>query len=351
MTKTEKALWVIGDIHGMYDPLRRIVDQIRFSESYRQGQGNPTDTTLIFIGDYIDYGPSSREVVDLLLALKKEFNCVFLCGNHEDMMLQFLKNEDLFERFGNMWFRGAGGQSTVVSFMPTPDIYRRVYGQNNDNRDFSRHDVVLDQVYLDFFESLVYAHTETLEVDDQRLRFAFTHASLIGKPKEEDEWSRKKPQPTVAEQLALKTYQDFHDFRKATGIWIEELHLWNRTLPDEKFDEYILIHGHTPTPLYDKKYAELGLFKPASALPYIRFVNPEPLEVYKDSYRMTFRRSLGDIISINIDTGAAYGKALGAIYLNKNDLFEKQSFKTYRAFLDASRVEEGVRFMEMRFDA
>jgi hypothetical protein len=74
------------------------------------GNGHPTelhsqdegDCRLIFIGDYIDYGPSSREVVDALLQINKEFDCVFMAGNHEDLMLQYLKGSDTFEQFGNV---------------------------------------------------------------------------------------------------------------------------------------------------------------------------------------------------------------------------------------------------------
>ncbi len=61
---------------------------------------------LFFIGDYIDYGPSSKKVIDLLVDLP--FDKVFLRGNHDDLLLQFVKRSDLFEEHGNVWFRGSG---------------------------------------------------------------------------------------------------------------------------------------------------------------------------------------------------------------------------------------------------
>jgi serine/threonine protein phosphatase 1 len=78
----EPATYVIGDIHGCLQPLRRLLEKI----APRRGD------ELIFIGDYIDRGPHSREVVDYLLALPHR--CVFLLGNHEQMLLDYLAGRD-----------------------------------------------------------------------------------------------------------------------------------------------------------------------------------------------------------------------------------------------------------------
>lgn len=345
----ERALWVIGDIHGMYDPLRRIIDRIRAVEYFESPDSPDRDTSLIFVGDYIDYGPSSKQVVDLLLEVNKEFHCVFLCGNHEDMMLQFLRDSDLFQRFGNMWFRGAGGQNTVVSFMPHPNIYRRVYGTSDDDRKFTKDDVLLDPVYQDFFDSLLYAHTETLEYNGSSIKLAFTHASLIGKSGQKDSFSFPEGEVTVAEQLAIKTYDQFHTFREEKKIWIENLHIWNRELPKEKYDDYILFHGHTPTPLYNKKYKEIGNFKPESALPYVRFLDSDTVNVRKSWNDLIFDRPFEDVISINVDTGAAYGKALTAIHLQAKQLIKEDSFRIYQTFLDVPRIAPDITTIQWKF--
>ena len=71
----DSVTYVIGDIHGCLRPLKRLLAMIA---------PQPGDE-VIFIGDYIDRGPQSREVVEYLLTLKSR--CVFLMGNHERMLL------------------------------------------------------------------------------------------------------------------------------------------------------------------------------------------------------------------------------------------------------------------------
>ena len=65
--------WVVGDIHGMYRPLAALVDAV----TRRDG-----DRRLLFVGDYVNRGPESRGVVELLLALP---NASFVRGNHDDI--------------------------------------------------------------------------------------------------------------------------------------------------------------------------------------------------------------------------------------------------------------------------
>ncbi len=64
--------WIIGDIHGMLKPLELLLDAI--------GRRDPT-AELIFAGDYVNRGPDSKGVVDLLLQLKRTR---FVRGNHDD---------------------------------------------------------------------------------------------------------------------------------------------------------------------------------------------------------------------------------------------------------------------------
>jgi hypothetical protein len=65
--------WVVGDIHGMFRPLRALVDEV-----HRRDQ----EARLLFVGDYVNRGPESRAVVDLLLSLP---NAAFVRGNHDDV--------------------------------------------------------------------------------------------------------------------------------------------------------------------------------------------------------------------------------------------------------------------------
>ena len=68
----------IGDIHGCHTALNQLLRQVE-PTSYDQ---------LVFLGDYIDRGPASRQVLDALLELKQTGSPVFLRGNHEVMMLE-----------------------------------------------------------------------------------------------------------------------------------------------------------------------------------------------------------------------------------------------------------------------
>lgn len=97
------STYVVGDIHGCLKPLQRLLGKI----------DPEPDEEVVFIGDYIDRGPQSRQVVDYLLSLP--FRCVFLLGNHEQMLLDFLagQGEDLFLL--------NGGDSTMRSYGGDPE--------------------------------------------------------------------------------------------------------------------------------------------------------------------------------------------------------------------------------------
>lgn len=97
------ATYVIGDIHGCLQPLQRLIHKI---------DPQPGDE-VVFIGDYIDRGPHSREVVEYLLTLPHR--CVFLLGNHEKMLLDFLAGEEPHLYLSN------GGLATLTSYGGDPD--------------------------------------------------------------------------------------------------------------------------------------------------------------------------------------------------------------------------------------
>jgi len=79
--KRSGRLFAIGDIHGCPDELAAIVKTIAPRE----------DDTVVFVGDYVDRGPSARDAVEVVLDLQKgPAEVITLKGNHEDMMLSFL---------------------------------------------------------------------------------------------------------------------------------------------------------------------------------------------------------------------------------------------------------------------
>lgn len=78
--KDTRRLIVIGDIHGALLPLQDLIEKI-----------NPKDKdTLFFVGDYVDGYPQSAEVVEFLISLSKEFDCIFIRGNHDEWQEQYL---------------------------------------------------------------------------------------------------------------------------------------------------------------------------------------------------------------------------------------------------------------------
>lgn len=78
-SESEMKRYVIGDVHGCYDELCLLLDKI-------YDHADDDLCKMIFVGDYIDRGPKSKEVVDQVMRMKKNGH-VTLMGNHEDMLL------------------------------------------------------------------------------------------------------------------------------------------------------------------------------------------------------------------------------------------------------------------------
>src|SRR5213080_2048215 len=94
----------IGDIHGCVKTLRALIDVIR----------PQADDTLVPLGDCVDRGPDSRQVIDELLSLRERCHLVPLLGNHEEMMLNFLDGKPQPDN----WLE-VGGAATVESYSVT----------------------------------------------------------------------------------------------------------------------------------------------------------------------------------------------------------------------------------------
>lgn len=79
-------IFAVGDIHGCYEKLISLMERLPFDRH--------TDM-IIFIGDYINRGPQSREVIDYLIDLRRQCkNIIFLMGNHEHTLLQYAKTKN-----------------------------------------------------------------------------------------------------------------------------------------------------------------------------------------------------------------------------------------------------------------
>ena len=116
---------VIGDIHGGLRALHQILERAKVS---------PNDK-LIFLGDYVDGWSQSPEVIDLLIAMKETHNVVCIRGNHDDLLLEWLKNGT----DNPQWF-DHGGEATVTAY------------QNRDAATLAAH--------IAFIESLVDFHLD-----------------------------------------------------------------------------------------------------------------------------------------------------------------------------------------------
>lgn len=99
-------VYAIGDIHGRDDLLRELIGRVTDDAAGR-------DATIVFMGDYIDRGENARETLDFLIRFGTEApgETVFLMGNHEQMLLRFLRDPGT----GVGWLR-YGGLQTLMSY-------------------------------------------------------------------------------------------------------------------------------------------------------------------------------------------------------------------------------------------
>ena len=280
-------IFVIGDIHGMLDPIKRLIWKIE--DKYE----NNIDE-LIFIGDYIDYGPNSKEVIDFITSLPYEKT--FLAGNHEDLLLQFL-HEDLRDKHfsENYWIYDNEGKHTVRSLTGFS-----AYGVTPEKLLEA-----MDKKYIDFFENLLYIYEK--EIEGQKYLFTHGHA---------DEWR-------LDEFLPLDKYDKFHKYllqndmiTYSTPVWQrKECSLYEVEEELKKVRDYVVVHGHTPgitmgeAPEYVKKYQ--APYVEAAKIVEAREV--ELAEYVDDKSEFEFDISKDEIYGVNVDTGIAIGHGLSAL--------------------------------------
>jgi serine/threonine protein phosphatase 1 len=103
-----ERVYAVGDIHGRADLAARMQAMIATDAAHHASRA----VTVIWLGDYIDRGPSSREVIDLLVDFARlPYRSVFLMGNHEEAMLRFLADPT----DGRQWL-SFGGLETLASY-------------------------------------------------------------------------------------------------------------------------------------------------------------------------------------------------------------------------------------------
>lgn len=109
---------VIGDIHGGFRALEQLLETANL----------PQGTKYIFVGDYVDGWSQSAEVVSFLIEFSKEYDCIFLRGNHDELLYKFLK----FGEKNPMWL-SQGGDSSVASYSKISEGVKKQHLQFFEN--------------------------------------------------------------------------------------------------------------------------------------------------------------------------------------------------------------------------
>lgn len=169
-----KRVYAIGDIHGCLEELDGLLALID------NDHGDASQSQLVFLGDYVDRGPDSRGVLDRLIEIKKsKSEAIFLKGNHEAIMLDFLSDpEDMYH-----WLDW-GGEETLQSYG-----IDRVLGRAPEDLAEALTDN-LPAAHLEFLNSLQLTHSEG--------DYLFVHAgvrpgvSLKDQQEEDLLWIRKR---------------------------------------------------------------------------------------------------------------------------------------------------------------
>lgn len=133
----------IGDIHGHYDCLVNLLKKLGYKECL-EGFSHPEGRQVVFLGDYIDRGPKSRDVYHLVRKMHESGNAVALMGNHEFNALAFWTRRRTPNENGDIYYREHSfnkvmiHSETVSSFRPD--------GSFNGKQEFAE--------MLEFFKTL-----------------------------------------------------------------------------------------------------------------------------------------------------------------------------------------------------
>ncbi len=195
-----QRVYAIGDIHGCDDLFQALIEQIAADDNQRP----PAAMSIILLGDLVDRGPSSRQVIDRAIALKSLWPDVrLIIGNHEDVLLKALGGDPKTMRY----FVRIGGGPTIHS-----------YGLSGADYDRLTFDELADQ-----FPRLVPAdHVAFLSGGEDRIvigDYLFVHAGV-------------RPGVPIDQQST-------GDLR-----WIRD-----EFLEDRRDHGKIVVHGHT---IYDE---------------------------------------------------------------------------------------------------
>jgi len=187
-------VYAVGDVHGCAELLAGLLSQID-AHLAQHPIARPIE---VFLGDYVDRGPDSRRVIDLLIKRRETRETVFLKGNHETYLLRFLKDPKILDTW-----RQYGGFETLLSYGVKPPLRPKLW----ERREPSLAGILPDD-HLQFLSQLI----TNFACGD----FLFVHAGV---------------QPGIP--LDRQREEDL--------LWIRDDFLQS----DDDFGKYI-VHGHTP---------------------------------------------------------------------------------------------------------
>jgi serine/threonine protein phosphatase 1 len=205
-----RRAYVVGDIHGRLDLLDELLGKIHADTAER----GPRETLLVFVGDLIDRGPSSNEVVERLRTYRHEgVRKIFLLGNHEEVLLRILEGDasliPSWLRFGGaQCLESYGVDPLLLTGLPDDQIIDRV-------RD------AVPPEHVEFLRSFV----DTCRFGD----YLFVHAGI---------------RPGVS----------LRDQRQSDLRWIRE-----PFLRDDTPHGFIVVHGHTISTEVEERPNRIGI--------------------------------------------------------------------------------------------
>jgi len=205
-----RRAYVIGDIHGRLDLLDALLEKIHTELEHRPAR----KTLLVFVGDLIDRGPSSAQVIERLRTYRRHgVRPVFILGNHEEVLLRILGGDaDLITKW--RWF---GGTQCLESYGADVEQLAVL----NPDAQLAMVRGAIPRSHVEFLESFV----DTCRFGD----YLFVHAGI-------------RPGIAVEEQLQS-------DLR-----WIREPFLL-----DDVDHGFVVVHGHTISDQVEERPNRIGI--------------------------------------------------------------------------------------------
>lgn len=204
-------VYAIGDIHGRLDLLCDLLDQIEADRA------DCDATEIIFLGDYIDRGAASAQVLahlDAYRPARARVTC--LRGNHEDALLRLLSDDELHPRHLRLWLDNGGREALTSWDIPSA----LAYGDDEAAiREALKLAVPASQ--RAFLEATHFSH----RIDD----YLFVHAGI-------------KPGVPLDEQ------------KPSDMMWIRELFLESSAQHGA-----VIVHGHSISPTVIERANRIGI--------------------------------------------------------------------------------------------